>query len=198
MCIPTHKHTASKNSVLEHHVFSHLHVCVSPLPPPSPQTHNHSNKGVLDRFVFTHLDVNGSFERDFVWSGPCGISCMLTLERGRREGGKGAGGVEGGYVIIGDDVGVVRMFGFARVGGGGGEDSGSKGGRRCTVSWEAAVEEVGRGGGGEEEAVTALLYVAELDQLVVASAGGGVLVMDPWTGQVCVANVLLMCLLMCC
>jgi hypothetical protein len=181
VCIPKHKHTQSDNSVLEHHVLSHFgRMRVSP---PSPQTHNDSDKGVLERYVFTHLDVNGSFERDFLWSGPCGISCMLTLERGRREGGKGAGGVEGGYVITGDDVGVVRMFGFARGGKGGGEDSGSKGGRRCTVSWEAAVEEVGRGEEEEEEAVTALLYVAELDQLVVASARGGVFVMDPWTGQ---------------
>jgi hypothetical protein len=45
------------------------------------------------------------------------------------------------------------------------------------------VEEVGRGEEEEAEAVTALLYVAELDQLVVASARGGVFVMDPWTGQ---------------
>lgn len=33
------------------------------------------------------------------------------------------------------------------------------------------------------EAITALLYVPQVDQLVVASGAGSVCALDPWTGQ---------------
>ena len=155
--------------------------------------------GTLERFVFTHMDAEGRFERDFVAATRAPIRCMLM------PGGAAAGDA----LIVGDEDGTVSVYDFSgAVSGRGGKTrpaggardgragegegasmgsivaAGSAAGCEWCVRWAVRVD--GEAASGEDEdmePITALLYVAELGQLVVASGGGSVCVLDPQNGK---------------
>ena len=152
-----------------------------------------SSSGIVERLVFSHMDSKGHFRREFVARGGAAVHSMLAV------GGAGCGirGVTDA-LLVGDDDGTVRMFDFtkreqeqgSRRDAGAG-DGGSRGRCKVEVLWQVrlGVEEAPQHAQPSDaqaapaDAITSLLLVPELGQLVVASAAGPVVVLDPLTGR---------------
>ena len=141
------------------------------------------------------MDSKGRFNQEFVTSSHAPIRSLITLGEGpsakggglrgaaSERKGRGMGGRMRDAVVVGDDDGFVRMYHFTYSSGGmcegkmawqvrvGGEGSISNSNSKSTTTYTPG------------EPITALLNVPQLDQLVVASAEGGVSVLDPSTGQ---------------
>jgi len=137
---------------------------------------------------------------------PIQISNKEGRAGGERDGTRREGRSVTDAVVVGDDEGVLRMYDFSksqRVGGGKASptsQAASSSSCDCTVRWQVKLEDrimaperVGSAHAPDKsdtsasdtsgEAITALLYEATLDELVVASAGGSVNVLDASTGK---------------
>jgi hypothetical protein len=75
-----------------------------------------SADGTIERFVFTHMDSNGRFRREWVSRGGAGITYLLPLAEGAMGGVRG-GAKEGGRVTdalaVGVQDGRVRVYDFS-------------------------------------------------------------------------------------